>query len=198
MRPNFLLACRAAAAVLLLPGPCASATTLSFSGDFACSAPNLPEVPLLSGSFDFLVDDSVLSGSGFEIIDSITLNSLTLNPSPLGATVFTVGNSAAELLFIDGVLASLFIGGTINGVTAVLPAADDWVVAYGGTGSRPLAAASIASNSAGYSFYSESSGSFTLRGIPSEPVPEPSCLVLTILVLGLAGTPIVRAFKRRS
>ncbi len=171
----------------------AGAALINMSGNFAGSDPwsypygTVPET--LSGSWSLTFDDSVLTGAATESFDNLPLDSLTLNPSMVGATTFTAANSVGNLWFNSGALVIFGVGG-VPEAGRISAQTDDWMVLYAGPG-FPIHGISVAVVSdPGISEYQQISGSISITEVPGAPVPIPGAIWL--LASGLAGLVALR------
>tara|TARA_R110002049_G_scaffold147342_2_gene310199 strand:- start:20943 stop:21446 length:504 start_codon:yes stop_codon:yes gene_type:complete len=125
------------------------------------------------GSWSLSYDDnSVVNLYGINFLADIPLTSLILEPNPLGVTLFDTSNVAAYLSFSDTVLSGVFVGGTVNYVTAMNIRDDDFTVFYDDTSTLNSLSWGISTES-GIIQANELTGSFT-----STPVPLPNTVWL--------------------
>jgi hypothetical protein len=193
-----------AAALLLVAAPSANAALLKFKGSFSASGGSQATVgvPGLSGFFEFLFDDSAISGAGFEIIDQISLSSLTFNPDFVIIPSLNAANSAARLIFNGGVFSDLVVGGSPNGVSGMHPSTDDWYVGYGVSRDLRAVWGSVASEPDEIAFFFPGpgvslQGSLTIGNVPPPSVPEPAMGLVDVLVFaGLFGVYGLRALRQ--
>ncbi len=171
-----------------------------YAGTFAGSDPDVyvdgsPDfnastaLPGISGEWSFVFDESLVT-SGFQVFSGIPVDYLILNPDPLGGVVYDASNTVAELIFDNGALWVLRIGGEPDGAEVMSASNDDFWAYYD--------AGSMATNAVGWSLASESSifavttsagGAFSVT-----PVPLPAGIWLFgSAVLGLGAVKRRRA-----
>ena len=165
---------------------------LIIEGDFTADFPSGSAVPTLSGSFDAIFDDSVVTGTGNEVFQDLSiLTSFSLNPNPLGSTNFDTSNVGMTLGFNDGVFDYAFLGG-LPDVNTITFAEDDFIVAFTPTeNSWFISVDYTVATEEGFRSASSNDGSASgsLR-----VVPEPTTLAL--LSLGLVGLGVARHKKK--
>ncbi len=178
--------------VLSFSAGAVQAATL-YSGTFAGSDPDVyvdgspdfnasTSLSGISGEWSFVFDESLVT-TGFQVFSGIPVDYLMLNPDPLGGVVYDASNTVAELIFDNGALWVLRMGGEPDGAEVMSASNDDFWAYYD--------AGSMATNAVGWSLASESSifafatsfeGAFTVT-----PVPLPATVWLfgsTLLGLG--------------
>lgn len=166
----------------------AAQATLIIQGDFSGVAfPAGAPINSLSGSFEAVFDDSVLTGSGFEYFeDLLILTSLTLSINPIGVTTFDISNTGMDLGFTDGVLTDVLIGGMTDlgsNASALDAGYDDfaaWLLPNKSSSTDPHLSYAIATDSGGIRGAGNATFTYSVTN-----VPEPT--TLSMLSLGLAG-----------
>lgn len=166
----------------------AGAAVMQYAGTFSASFPvNPPEgqtyqgIPALSGTWSFEFDDSMLVSGQFVQSFVVDIDTLSLTPGTINLTEFTTLNSEAELVFINGNLSQLMLGGKIMGASGSSGGTDDWGIAYDGESHDIQVVTITSAASSGFQYVTNGSGSFN----PSV-VPEPgSSLLAVTAVAGL-------------
>ena len=189
-----------------LAAPKAEAAILRFTGSFFTEGDGFPDgggtpaIPAVSGAFSFLFDDSLITGAGEEEFDNIPLESLTLNPNPLGTTTFSTANSVAFLRFSGGLsgggglLDGLAVGGAPMGAFGQAPGVDDWLVAMVSS-DPPIPPGEAWVVVPGVSW----DRSMTHFTFDIKRVPEPSLGIASVLAfVGIFGISGVKALRKRS
>lgn len=152
----------------------------SFTGSFQGNPGQ--GVPVISGSFSGLFDDSVVP-AGYSGEFEIPLLSVGLNPNPLGATTFALNSVGATLVYNNGVLSGLGLGGytALNSIRSVNidGSEDDFAVIYVLTPTPVIAevSASVASVPSAFGTDLAPAGSLVIT------VPEPSSMHLVVVAL---------------
>lgn len=182
MRLRSIVLPATASLVLLFAQPAAHAT-LMFEGTFDLNFDAPAQVSNLSGSFEGMFDDSVVTGVGFETFNETGLTSFTLNPNPLGTTLFDTSNVAFRMAYNNGSLFSIVVGGIGGGANGISGSSDDFQVTVLANGNLSLPASrySIATEAG---IETADSGQGTLS-VTTSAVPEPGTVAL--LAIGLAG-----------
>jgi hypothetical protein len=124
----------------------ASAAVLTFVGDFDATFNNPTQgIPNIIGNWSFDFDTDSIPGTGIETL-LVNLTSLTLSPSLIGTTNFSISNASGWLQYQDGSLLTLGVGGDINGPDGVTSNTDDFSVGYDPAGNARSATVSVASS----------------------------------------------------
>lgn len=135
---------------------------------------------VFSGSATFTYDTSSVPLAGSFKIPDILLTSFSQTPTTIGTTTFDLTNMLAEVMFSDGVVNRLDIGGADSGARTMNNLADDWNLIWFGSGvTDPLAFAQVSTSG----FTGANTGTSLSGNITLTAVPEPSAF----LCLGLAG-----------
>jgi len=163
--------------------------SLLIQGNFTASEFNSGTVSTLSGSFEAIFDDSVVTGTGTGIEafhDLQILTSFTLDPNPLGSTIFNTSNVGLDLHFLNGGFYGAFLGGLPN-VSAQSGDQDDLFVSYR-NGQVSWLAYTIAAET-GIPMAGTTSGRISASAVPESTT-------LTLMGLGLAGIGYRRKRKK--
>lgn len=156
--------------------------TLVVEGNFSAQFDSVPD---LSGSFSATFDDSVLTGSGSEDFNDLNiLTSLSLTPNPYLGNLFDTTNTFIDLLFSNGTLVQVIIGGAPNS-SNVSDFNGDWAVLWTSGSFMTALVKDLNGDN-----HSPTSGSGT---VTSRSVPAPTTLAL--FGFGLAGLGLTRRKK---
>ena len=172
--------------MLLLGSTASQASLINYSGTFS-GIFSIGPIPEISGSWSVFFDDSGLLGSGGESSGELTPTSFSLTPNPLGATLFDSSNVGVELVFGDGSLVNIYVGGLLNGVQFAT-SGTDFVVDYESSGEPTLFAYRIETIGG---VTENILGSFTATSVS---IPEPTTLIL--MTLGLVSMAYRRCRER--
>lgn len=166
---------------------------IQISGNFnafngSSSVGNPPSINDISGSWSLTFDESIVVGSGLERFSGFTLDSVSLNPNPLGSTFFDLSNTTADLLYVDGGLETVTIGGAINDPSETMESnTDDFFATYsgvtGGVSDTDSVGWTISTEPVDIYFTNDVTGSLTVSAIP---IPAAAWLFGSAL-LGLAA-----------
>jgi hypothetical protein len=139
------------AAMLSLAGvaPPADAASVLYTGTFDANFQTSGVPSIISGTFTFIFDESVVPSSGpaqFHLApDSVAM-------TRLGSTTFTPADTGVELDYNDGTFVEAIFGGTPN-VGVVTPGTDDFSLVYlarlGGTDLANAQAATLSAPAVG-------------------------------------------------
>ena len=176
------LACLAAFVVAIHAcSPHARSAIVTLSGSFDASGFSTAITPdPFGGDFTFSYDDTTV-GPFTNLIEPVT--TLTLDDPVIGTTPYSTANTSIQIVFNATGTAPLLltVGGTINGVGNVATGTDDFSV---GWGSDLSAAPSIGIGNVGVA---NGSPSITSGSVVTTIIPEPSSLLLAILIIVTLG-----------
>ena len=162
----------------LLTTTAASALTISGTMSGTPTGNGYADVGTISGSFSLFFDTSVVTGAAYETFRSLPLTSFSMSPNPMGATTFDLTNSAGFLVFENGELTIVAIGGTTSGAEAISSGTDFQFVYYGSPVGSGLSLSARKATDSGIGSAPAPTGSLTV-------VPEPTTALL--LATGLTA-----------